>query len=818
MKNSNFFNKDNKPPSWAVIGFAGLFGNIITTGSLGSGKTAGTILTYIQQIIRNFVIRPFILFIDPKNSFTQKMLKVLEQENLEEHIIHLKLGGDVTINPIFHKDLLKEARFIEYAQMLKAAAINFVGTSSDSRIWEALAFDLTKFGLVACAALNDYYTLNTLYQVLIDAKKDKLLKPLLEAYKNEKFNEEEKYNIKCAIKYFYDYKDYADKLKTSIHVTATNFLNQFQEYQASKIFCPKQEDITIHDIDELVDQGKFLFVDISNKGLARSMGTFIKLLCQKSVLNKISNNERDQARCSLFCIDEYQDVVTVGGGGGTLGDENFYAQGREAKSITIVATQSLSSLQNSISRKSAFDELIQNFRTRITCHSSDINTMMNFQKLAGKYDRERESQGLSESSQGTKINFIADEFESNKVNIQSSLNKSEQRENIIDEGDFSRLNTFEAFAQIFDGIGTTFHKLFLKPYFLDPRTPHSKVMTSIKVMLIMTALCFGPQKLQASILFPNICSVVKSFSFRSCLGLKVGKCYCPSPWPLPPRPCAAVSFNIPVSFIEVFPQGGKSYFTKLPGAAVQLTSVLKEKLIPYGADGGDDTHAFHAHTISIPFQNILRFVKCASPRMEKSCFDGMSEHLYDLWKTGSPDKFQPKYLAWSIVPKACLIKGAITSFTPPPELAFSHEGGCSFPMPFMRIYPPSPLPVCNGWGIFFPRSGVYNGVSKTVGSLMIAARMKSLSSEVFRSMPSHPFEKWQMINPQTSSCFRKGQNVAQLETYKRVNEIGRLRGKFSGYLYAIWKKVTCCVDYHNIPAIKIGLGLIESTCKTMGRI
>ena len=64
---------------------------------------------------------------------------------------------------------------------------------------------------------------------------------------------------------------------------------------------------------------------------------------------------------------------------------------------------------------------------------------------------------------------------------------------------------------------------------------------------------------------------------------------------------------------------------------------------------------------------------------------------------------------------------------------------------------------------------------------MIASRMKSISSEVFMSSPSFG-EKWQMISPGSSSCFRKDK-MGILETIKNVRELGRLTsGKLNGHL------------------------------------
>ena len=97
---------------------------------------------------------------------------------------------------------------------------------------------------------------------------------------------------------------------------------------------------------------------------------------------------------------------------------------------------------------------------------------------------------------------------------------------------------------------------------------------------------------------------------------------------------------------------------------------------------------------------------------------------------------------------------------------------------------------------------------------MVAARMKSLSSELFHSTPSSTDELWQMVSPQSSSCFREGQNVGLLETVKGVREEQRLlRGKMKGYLFTVWSKVSCCRDLAEVPKVMAALGVLVGTCQ-----
>ena len=62
--------------------------------------------------------------------------------------------------------------------------------------------------------------------------------------------------------------------------------------------------------------------------------------------------------------------------------------------------------------------------------------------------------------------------------------------------------------------------------------------------------------------------------------------------------------------------------------------------------------------------------------------------------------------------------------------------------------------------------------------------------------------------------FNEGQNIGLLESpLKRVIEHGRItRGKLKGYLFATWKKVSCCVDFPYVPAFYAALAAIKAAC------
>ncbi|MGK5086979.1 type IV secretion system DNA-binding domain-containing protein [Bdellovibrionota bacterium FG-2] len=813
----------NETPEWAVMNRRALNGNIIATGSPGTGKTQGFILSSFDQILGNFKLRPSILAIDPKGTFIPEALKIIERHGLSEHVLHLRLGGNVTFNPIFNLNPLKGARFLDTAQMIRAAAVNFMGKNFDSPFWELSSFNLIKNCLVLCGAkyLKADFNLNNLYNEMIVASKDakeaaKALRDLAPDLIHEKqFDDEERFNIECAAKYFEEFEQLDDKVRTGILATSTAFLNQFQEYQASRIFCPKNEQATIKSMDEVIDNGKIILFDVASPALARSMGTFIKLHYEQSILNRLADTKRGKDRTAFLIIDEYQDVVSTGGGS-ALGDDRFTSKSREANGSLIVATQSHSSLKNSIGKDDAAKELLQNFRTVIACHSTDITTIKNFQELAGQEDRKRYSHSVSENSHRPSRNLMLGGFESNDANISESVSTSEHKEYSVTGKEFSRLTAFEAFSLLYDGIQNRYKKLFLKPYYLKKKnTTHKVILTHLKAAVLGAALSL--MVVTSSFAFPNVCTVVNTSEFNSCLSFEVGTCMCGFPVP---RPCANFSYYVPQTFIEVFPNPKSSYFGDLPGAAVQL-STLGSLPVPFGAEADDDTQSFHAHALGVPLAMIpFSTLPCTSARVEQTCFDAMSEHLGSNWSTGGADLLQPNFMAWSLSPKACLLKGAATSLAGELEPNLGGAGaGCSIPMGWLPKYPPSTHSACTGWGTFYPRSGVYHGPSQTTGALMVASRMKSLGGDVFHTTPASIDEVWQMITPQSSSCFREGQNVGVLDTIKNVRELGRLTsGKLTGYLFTVWSKVSCCRDLALVPAAYIALEAMSVACKGAGSL
>ncbi len=816
---SSLYKDKSSVPAWVYLGFKALTGNLFISGAIGSGKSQ-ILLQFLKQIIFRFKQSPAILAIDPKRTFVRELKNIVENSPCKEKLLWVSLEGTVKFNPIWQPDMLRKSMFTTIANSLKLASVNFLGGSGDNRFWEQSSFNLLKNSLIFCAAKYDYFTFKELYQALVQARDEGLAGTLAEYLHSKKWNEEEHANIQMAIDYFRDeFSQMDQKIRTSILATATSFLNEFLEYRVSKILSPKKEEITVTHIRDAIKAGNIICLYIENDALARSIGTLFKLLFQEAVLERVTDPDHKDSRYAVIVMDEYQDVATSGGGAG-LGDDRYLAKGREAKAITIAATQSVSSLENAIRSEPATREILQNFRTRIFGNTTDPKTIRLFQEPHGTIDRERKSHSVSESAQNGRTDLFFGGVDSNRGSVSESVSTHYAPEFPVTGREFARLRAFEAFAQIFDGLDTRFEKLFLKPYFLkELRTPHAQIMDEMKkaaripgalaTMILMGIVSSLPSPAIADTLFPNVCSVMKAGQALSCLDMQVSGCMCGGPIP---HPCAQISYYVPQTFFEAWPEAGTTFFSKHPAAA-QLKTASAGIKMPFGVDDEEGNFSFHAHAIAVPMAGTtFAPLACGGGRYEKPCFDALSEDLGSSWTTGSADLLQPQFLAWQLAPKVCLLKGAVQGVAGGTMSSIGPDGGgCSFPQKIPK-YPPSPREACNGWGMFLPRSGIYQGASRAAAALMVASRLKSIGTEVFHSTPGDPDEKWQMLSPQSSSCFREGQNVGFLETVQGVHEEKRLLGKPNGYMFVVWKKVSCCQEIPYAAATEIAIQAMKAAC------
>lgn len=145
--------------TWVTADRRALNAGILITGSIGSGKTQGSVLPFFAQALKNLKPQPAVLALDPKRRFIKEAKALTASMGLTAKTRVISLDGKQTFNPVYVDDILKCARFMDSAEMIRAAALNFSGGATDSPFWEISGFNLLKNTIVYCASVMGYFTL-----------------------------------------------------------------------------------------------------------------------------------------------------------------------------------------------------------------------------------------------------------------------------------------------------------------------------------------------------------------------------------------------------------------------------------------------------------------------------------------------------------------------------------------------------------------------------------------------------------------------------------------------------------------------------------
>ena len=163
-------------------------------------------------------------------------------------------------------------------------------------------------------------------------------------------DELKKAQFQAVRRWFYDdWMRIEQRLRTSIVEGISFFLSLFDDNPTLKqVFCPPKECFDpVKNADgkfgkpmppfaDLIEEGRVValnFPTSANPGLARMVGTLMKVDFQRAVLSRVPKMEAQPGayfRQVLFLCDEYHAFATVGEGDPT-GDEKFFALSRQSR-------------------------------------------------------------------------------------------------------------------------------------------------------------------------------------------------------------------------------------------------------------------------------------------------------------------------------------------------------------------------------------------------------------------------------------------------------------------------------------------------------
>ncbi len=376
-------------------------------------------------------------------------------------VIVIELNGKYSYNPL-DKPYLKSSVL---ANRLKEILLLFSPNNSES-YWVDKAEQILEACINFCRIYNDgYVSFDEIHNLVTDLNyyKEKINQARM-TFISGKLSKDDIFNLYSSISFLEkDYFSLDTRTLNILKSEITRITNCFvSSLDVKNTFCPHKNHNNFFGFDSVLKKGKIVVLNMNiaeYKNLSKIIAAYLKLDFQTDILKQLSNN-KTIVRPSVFISDEYQEYATIS-------DAAFFSQSRESKCINIVATQSYTSLLNSLNNQNASKVIIQSLVNKFWFRSDDIYTIEDIQKQIGKEEKEKISKSFSENPKESVYNPILKNFVSVGSNISESVNSYTQLDYSYDYQFFTQeLSTFQCLAFLSDGSKIEKpQKLKMIPYF-----------------------------------------------------------------------------------------------------------------------------------------------------------------------------------------------------------------------------------------------------------------------------------------------------------------------------------------------------------------
>ena len=455
---------DSKHPIY--LSEKSLYQNILITGTIGTGKTSSAMYPFTKQLIEYCCLDSLkkigMLVLDVKGNYFSKVTEFAKNCGRENDLIVLSLGGNYRYNPL-HKPNLKASVL---ANRLKTILLLFSPENSESYWLDKVEQILTECIKLCRLYNNGYVTFEEIHN-LISSENYYLEKIdfLRNKFIHNEFSNEGIYNLLTSLNFFQkEFFSLDIRTLSVLKSEITRITNIFvSDYETYKTFNPKENELNFLGFEDLINTGKIVVLNMNISeytNLSKVIATYLKLDFQTEVMARLANNFENSSRTVAFISDEYHEYVTAS-------DSEFYAQSREAKCINIVATQSYTSLLNTLNNKYAVEVIVQNLVNKFWFRTDDIFTIENAQKQIGKEDKEKLFKSISENAKETNYSYLTNSLNSTDSSISESISTQIMYEFVYDSKFFTQeLENFCSLSFLSDGNKIMKpQKIKLKPYF-----------------------------------------------------------------------------------------------------------------------------------------------------------------------------------------------------------------------------------------------------------------------------------------------------------------------------------------------------------------
>lgn len=420
----------------------------------------------LKQLISYNSPKLGMLILDVKGNFHKMVQYYSEQYDRLDSLVIIELNSNIKYNPLDKPNLKPSV----LANRLKIILELFSSNNSDS-YWLDKAEQVLTEAIKLCRLYNNGYVTFLELHNLINYEDyfQTKIELLRKSFQSGKLSHEKIYDLYSSLNFFEtEFKHLDPRVLSIVKSEITRITNTFiSDFDIFNTFCPAKEEINFYDFSSLLKEKKIVVLNMNiakYKNLSKIIAAYLKLDFQSEVLMQLSNN-RKTIHPSVFMCDEYHEYVT-------LSDSDFFAQSREAKCINIVATQSYTSILNTLKDESSVKVILQNLVNKLWLRTDDMFTIETAQKQIGREDKIRYLKNISENAGETNYNYFTNSFESKKSNISESVSTQINTDFIYDTNFFTQqLETFSCIAFLSDGLKILPPcKINLLPSFLDDST------------------------------------------------------------------------------------------------------------------------------------------------------------------------------------------------------------------------------------------------------------------------------------------------------------------------------------------------------------
>ncbi len=480
-------------PRWGVIPLKGLVGSVAVFGAPGTAKTAAVILPLIEQLTEyraHDIQRKVALFVlDRKGSLAGQVRKIAARHGRARDVVVVRLGGP-KLNLL--SDALPAATLAN--ALVAANSLRQTSASHDEpewiksgiyRIfWHAIAIFRLAYGTVTLEDLSELLSgplradappddPNTVPQALAEE-----LARYHQAFQSRlnRGDFPDPAAAEADIEFHAGYFERQlvrmnSRNKATLIDAALDLVEPFASPELAGTFCAPLAEYP--GMSALLESGHIVVFEPDERlgRAALTIGILLKLEFQRAGLGRIKRAEATgERRLWAFVADEYQSFVTVG----EEGDDAFVALSREALITNVFATQSLAGLHARIGEP-RLRTLLGAIRTKLFLTLTDPTDGQLASRIAGETYRQVQATSFSEANKNARLNPLTDTLQAGSTTVSEQRSYSEQLRPDFLPVAFSRLNTFEAIACVFDGERQRPPvKLYLKPAFLPRELPHNQ--------------------------------------------------------------------------------------------------------------------------------------------------------------------------------------------------------------------------------------------------------------------------------------------------------------------------------------------------------